>query len=75
MKLVFIFFIILFLTNCSLNKDSKYWTEDVVKKSKDQKKLSEVLKKSDDITNMTYDEYEIYIDDYTKKSKYPDINQ
>ena len=75
MKLVFIFFIILFLTNCSLNKDSKYWSEDVVKKSDDQKKLSEVLKKSEDITNMTYDEYKIYIDDYTKKSKYPDINQ
>ena len=75
MKLVFIFFIILFLTNCSLNKDSKYWTEDVVKKSEDQKKLSELLKKSEAITNMTYDEYKIYIDDYTKKSKYPDINQ
>ena len=75
MKLVFIFFIILFLTNCSLNKDSKYWTKDVVKKNEDQKKLSGVLKKSDDITNMTYDEYKIYIDDYTKKSKYPDINQ
>ena len=75
MKLVFIFFIILFLTNCSLNKDSKYWTEDVIKKSEDQKKLSEVLKKSEEITNMTYDEYKIYIDDYTKKSKYPDINQ
>ena len=75
MKLISIFFIILFLTNCSLNKDSKYWTEDVVKKSEDQKKLSEVLKKSEDITNMTYDEYKIYIDDHTKKSKYPDINQ
>ena len=75
MKLVFIFFIILFLTNCSLNKDSKYWTEDVVKKSKDQKKLSKVLKKSQDITNMSYDEYKIYIDDYTKKSKYLDINK
>ncbi len=75
MKLLFIFFIILFLTNCSLNKDSKYWTEDVVKKNEDQNKLSEVLKKSEDITNMTYDEYKIYIDDYTKKSKYPDINQ
>ena len=75
MKLVFMFFIILFLTNCSLNKDSKYWTEDVVKKREDQKKLSELLKKSEDITNMSYDEYKIYIDDYTKKSKYPDINQ
>ena len=75
MKLVIIFFIILFLNNCSLNKDSKYWTEDVIKNSEDQKKLSKVLKKSEDITNMTYLEYEIYIDDYTKKSKYPDINQ
>ena len=75
MKLAFIFFIILFLTNCSLNKDSKYWTEDVVKKSKDQKKLSEVLKKSEDITTMTYEEYKIYIEDFTKKSKYPNINQ
>ena len=75
MKFIFIFLIILFLNNCSLNKDSKYWTEDVIKKSEDQKKLSEVLKKSEDITNMTIEEYEIYIDDYTKKSKYPNINQ
>ena len=37
MKLIFIFFIILLLNNCSLNKDSKYWTEDVVKKEDDQK--------------------------------------
>ena len=75
MKLIFLFFIILILNNCSLNNDSKYWTEDKVKKSEEQKKLSDVLKKSEDITNMTIQEYEIYLDDYTKKSKYPDINQ
>ena len=75
MKFVFIFLIILLLNNCSLNKDSKYWTEDVDKISEDQKKLPEVIKKSEDITGMTFEEYEIYIDDYTKKSKYPDINQ
>ena len=75
MKLVLILSIILFLNNCSLNKDSKYWTEDVVKKVEDQKKLSNVLKKSADITTMTYEEYKIYIDDFTKTSKYPDINQ
>ena len=75
MKLVFIFFIILFLNNCFLNKDSKYWTDAAVENVEDQKKISEVLKKSEDITNMTNEEYEIYIDDYTKKSKYPDINQ
>ena len=75
MKLIIILTFFLFINNCSLNKDSKYWTEDVVKKIKDQKKLSDVLKKSEDITTMTFVEYEIYIDDYTKKSKYPDINQ
>jgi uncharacterized membrane protein YvbJ len=75
MKIVFIFFIFLFLNNCSLNKDSKYWKDDALSESKDQKKLSKILKKSDDIIKMTYDDYKIYIDDYTKKSKYPDINQ
>ena len=75
MKLILIFSIILIFNNCSLNKDSKYWNENVVKKSEDQKKLTDVLKKSEDITNMTIEEYEIYIDDYTKKSKYPDISQ
>ena len=73
MKLIFILTLLL-LNNCSLNQDSKYWTEDVEKRNVDQKKLIESLKKSDDITKMTQDEYEIYIDDYTKKSKYPDIN-
>ena len=31
--------------------------------------------KSYDITAMTQEEYKIYIDDLTKKSKYPDITQ
>ena len=44
------------------------------KTKNNQKKVSEILKKSHDITLMTTEEYEIYIDDYTKKSKYPNIN-
>ena len=75
MKLTITLILSFFLSNCSFNKDSKYWTEDVVKRNEDQKKLSKILKKSGDITTMTLQEYEIYIDDYTKKSKYPDINQ
>ena len=75
MKPILTFFLALLLSNCSFNKDSKYWTEDVAKRSKDKKKLADILKKSEDITTMTIDEYKIYIDDYTKKSKYPDINQ
>ena len=75
MKLIIILVLCLFISNCSLNKDSKYWTEDVDKRNEDQRKLSEIIKKSEDITTMTLQEYEIYIDDYTKKSKYPDISQ
>ncbi len=75
MRLILTLFLLLLLNNCSLNKDSKYWTKDFVKKNENQKKLTNILKKSEDITTMTIEEYEIYIDDYTKKSKYPDINQ
>jgi len=75
MKLILILFFTILLNNCSLNKDSKYWTEDVSKRNDGQKKISNILKKSDDITTMTSEEYDIYIDDYTKKSKYPDISQ
>ena len=75
MKLIFILTLLLLLNNCSLNQDSKYWTEDVEKRKETKKKLSTILKKTDDITTMTLDEYEIYIDDYIKKSKYPNISK
>ena len=75
MKFTFILSLLFILNNCSLNKDSKYWTEDVEKRKEIEKKLSKILKKTDDITTMTLEEYKIYIDDYTKKSKYPDISQ
>ena len=75
MKLMFSLFLLLFFNNCSLNKDSQYWTEDVIKNKVEQEKLSIILKKSKDITSMTLEEYKIYIEDYTKKSKYPDISK
>ena len=75
MRLILSSFLLLFLNNCSLNKDSKYWTEDSIKKKDEQKKLSKILKKSKDITTMPLDEYKIYIEDYTKKSNYPDISK
>ena len=70
-----IIFLSLILANCSLNKDSHYWTENSIVGNTNQKKLNQILKKVDDITSMTLEEYEIYIDDYTKKSKYPDISK
>ncbi len=68
-----IFFI--FISNCSLNSESKYWTEDTIKKKAENKRLIEIIGKSNDIRFMTVEEYEIYIDDYIKKSKYPDISE
>ena len=75
MRLIFCLFLLLFISNCSLNKDSQYWTEDPIKKKDKLKKISKILKKSKDITTMTIEEYKIYIEDYTKKSKYPDISK
>ena len=71
-KLLFMAFFI-FLNACSLNTDSKYWNEKNDKKN-DDNKLTEIIKKSNDIRLMTIEEYEIYINDYIKKSKFPDIN-
>ena len=73
-KFIIIFFSLI-LANCSLNKDSQYWTENSMESINNKKNLKEILKKADDPTSMTLEEYEIYIDDYTKKSKYPDISK
>ena len=70
-----ILIIIKLMKNCSFNKDSQFWTEETKKNEADKKKLSKNLKNKVDITTMTIEEYEIYIDDYTKKSKYPDISK
>ena len=52
---------------CSFNKDSSYWLEDNIKRVKNEKEMDAILKKSNDITLMSYNEYKLYIDDYTKK--------
>lgn len=65
--------ICIFLNACSFNIDSKYWNEKSDKKN-DNTKLSKIIKKSNDIRLMTIEEYEIYINNYIKKSKFPDIN-
>ena len=75
MRIITIFFLFLMTTNCSLNEDSKYWTENSIETKNNQKNLEEILKKGDDTMSMNLEEYKIYIDDYTKKSKYPDINK
>ena len=75
MRFILSLFLLLFLNNCSLNKDSQFWTEDTIKNEDEQKKLSKILIKSKDITSMTLEEYKIYIEDYMKKNNYPDISK
>ena len=75
MRKFLIIFFSLILANCSLNKDSKYWTENSFESKTNQKKLVDILKKTDDITSMTTEEYQIYIEDLTKKGKYLDISK
>ena len=75
MRLIISLLLLIFFNHCSFNKDSKYWTEDSIKMTDEQKKISNVLLKSKDIMSMTLEEYKIYIDDHTKKSNYPDISK
>ena len=75
MRILIVFLFYLMINNCSLNKDSKYWSKDNIVKKNNSKKLIEIIKKSNDIRLMTINEYKIYMDDYIKKSKYPDISK
>ena len=66
--------LIMFLTSCSLNKDSTYWNEDSIKKTAEDKKLSKILKKTGDYKSMTFDEFNLFLKDYSNNAEYPDIN-
>jgi hypothetical protein len=67
--------LVLFLTSCSLNKDSDYWNEDSIKKSAEDKELFNILKKTGDYKFMTFDEFNLFLKDYSNNAEYPDINQ
>ena len=67
--------LILFLTSCSLNNDSVYWNEDPIKKSVEDKQLSMILNKTRDYRSMTFNEFMLFLKDYSNKAEYPDINQ
>ena len=75
MKKINLTLMLLIFQSCSLNNDSIYWNENNQKRINEKKNLAKIIKKSKDITSMSLDEYKIYIDDYTKKSKYPDLTR
>ena len=65
--------VITYISACSLNKNSKYWTEDPLEKKVQDKKLLEILEKSNDIRLMSLKEYNIYIDNFIINNKYPNL--
>ena len=67
--------LVLFLTSYSLNKDSAYWNEDPIKKSVEDKKLSKIIKKASDYKTMTFDDFSLFLKEYSNNAEYPDINQ
>ena len=75
MKIITFLIFLFILSNCSLNKDSEFWTENTMKDNVKNNKLLLNLNKSDDFTSMSFDEYKKYVEDYTKSSNYPDINK
>ena len=70
----FLILLILILSACSLDKKSVYWNEDPLKKSVENKKLSTILQKTSDFKTMTFEEFNIFLKDYSDKADYPDIN-
>ena len=74
MKVFYLTSFILLINACSLNSNSKYWSEDNIKRVNNELALEKIINKSNDIFSMTFDEYEIFINDYTKKSKYPKMS-
>ena len=52
MKIFLHLILFIFIINCSLNSESKYWTEDTIKKKTENKKLIEIIGKSNDIRSI-----------------------
>ena len=46
-----------------------------MKKSEENKKLSKILKKTDDYKSMTFDEFNLFLKNYSDNAEYPDINK
>ena len=75
MKKLYLSLYLIFLSNCSFNDNSKFLNEDVKVKKNYENQLNKILDKSNDLMSLTFNEYKIYINEYSKKNKYPDINK
>ena len=68
MKIIALFFLLVFISSCSLDTKSGIWNE---KKVINQKSTLNIEHQNHDLT---FDEYKLIIIEYGKKSKFPKIN-
>ena len=73
MKTFFIISFFLFLINCSLNKDSNYWTENKLTHGNKKEDRIKIVNDTKNVLQMTIQEYEIFLNDHVKKNSYPDL--
>ena len=66
--------LIFVLTSCSLNNNSTYWNENLINESIKDKKLLNISKKKIDFKNMSFEEFNIFLKDYSDKAEFPDLN-
>ena len=69
-RLIFVFFF-LTLTNCSLNSNSKFLNSINNNYSVNEQKVDTIKYDS----NMSFEQFEIFIKNYAENSNYPDINK
>ena len=70
----FLLITIFTLTSCSLDKNSTYWNDNL-KELKKVKKLPNVSKKTTSNKTMTFEEFNLFLKDYSENMDYPDINK
>ncbi len=68
MKIITMFFLLVFITACSLDRKSGIWNEKKVINQKSTLSLEGLNQ------DLTFDEYKLIIIEYGKKSKFPEIN-
>ena len=64
----FLMFSFLFFLSCSLDKVS-------IKKNIEKEKYTKMLEKNGDFKLMSFDEFHLFLKEYSKNSEYPDINK
>ena len=64
----FLMFSFLSFLSCSLDKVS-------IKKTIEKEKYTKMLEKNGDFKQMSFDEFDLFLKEYSKNSDYPDINK